>query len=400
MKNNVELAIEALQSGKMILLTDHPGRENEADLIFPAETITPEIMNFMIRHCSGIVCVSMTDEYLQRLALPLIVPPYENTSRHTTPFTIPVDAKEGITTGVSAMDRVVTIRAMMNEHAKPEDLARPGHMFPLQAKAGGVLERAGHTEGAMDIVKLAGFKPVAVLCEVMNPDGTMARGESLIAFAKEHELPLLSIAELITHRLQQETQIQASAKTKINLEKYGEFEVTALEEKRFSREHLTLFKKPLDPSKPLLVRIHSACATGDTFGSTRCDCHQQLHYALQKISEEGGLLIYLDQEGRGIGLVNKLKAYALQDQGLDTVDANEKLGLPVDEREYYIAAQILKDLSISEIRLLTNNPKKISGLASYGFSGAKRESMPNFCHAHNKKYLMTKKERLGHLIEI
>ena len=396
--NNVERAIQALQKGKMILLTDHPDRENEADIVFPAENITPEIMNFIIRHTSGIVCLSLTPEHLERLRLPLLVAADQNTTKHRTPFTMPIDAREGITTGVSAHDRAKTIQTVMQANVQPEALVRPGHVYPLQAKIGGVLERAGHTEGAIDLVRLAGFKPAAILCEVMNADGTMARGDALKTFAKQHQLPLLSIAELVHYRLKHEDQIKEKTSAKISLEAYGDFTISVIQEKYCLKEHLILSKLAVDPTKPLLVRIHSACTTGDIFHSTRCDCHQQLHYSLKKISEEGGLLIYLEQEGRGIGLLNKIKAYALQDQGLDTVEANEQLGLPIDQREYYIAAQILRDLQLTSIRLLTNNPQKISGLTRYGFPEVIREVMPVFYHAHNRRYLQAKKTKLAHWI--
>lgn len=384
----------------MVLLTDDVTRENEADLIFPAQHMTPEIMNFIIRHTSGIVCVSLLEEQLQQLGLPLMVPAENNRSRHGTPFTIPVDAAQGITTGVSAADRTVTIQAMMQPQAKPEDLVRPGHVYPLKAKVGGVLERAGHTEGAIDIVRLAGFKPAAVLCEVMNADGTMTRGEALQVFAQTHDFPLLSIRELIAYRLMHEDQIQEQTSTEISLANYGMFTLSVLQEKYFPHEHITLFKPAVDPTKPLLVRIHSACATGDIFHSAHCDCHDQLHYSLAKISEEGGLLVYLDQEGRGIGLFNKIKAYALQKKGLDTAAANEELGFPVDLREYYLPAQILRTMGYDTIRLLTNNPNKISGLLECGMVSVTREAVPVFLSATNEKYLKAKQEKLGHILDI
>lgn len=398
MSNSIEQAIAALKNKKMIILTDDDDREHEGDLVFPADIITPEVVNFMIRQGTGIVCVALPEEHLKRLDLPLMVSPENNHTKNTTSFTLPVDAAEGITTGVSAADRAKTIQVMMDEHSAPSDLVKPGHVYPLRAKEGGVLTRAGHTEGSIDIVELAGFKRAAVICEVMNPDGTMARGEALKAFAAQHDLPMLSIRELIEYRLAHEDQIQESVETPIVLKEHGEFTLTVLREKHLAFQHMTLFKPPAHPEQPLLVRIHSACSTGDIFGSSYCDCHAQLHHALERISEEGGLLIYLDQEGRGIGLFNKIKAYALQQQGVDTVEANEQLGLPVDPRSYYIPAQILKHRGVNAIRLLTNNPKKISGLINYGFSGVSQEKMPIFVTPHNERYLTTKKEKLDHTI--
>jgi len=309
---------------------------------------------------------------------------------------MPVDAKLGITTGVSAHDRVKTIQAMMKKNAKPEDLARPGHLYPLLAQPGGVLTRPGHTEGAVDLVRLAGFKPAAVLCELMNKDGTMTRGKKLKQFAQKHRIPIVSIAELVKYRFIQEDQIKEQANTTIHLADYGKFQVTVFHEKYFSREHMMLYKRPTDPKKPLLVRVHSSCTTGDIFHSTRCDCYAQLHHALEKISVEGGALIYLDQEGRGIGLLNKIKAYQLQDQGFDTVEANIKLGLPIDHRKYYMAIHILKKLKAKQLRVLTNNPDKMLALSKV-FT-CTREAIPIFCHPHNQDYLRVKKTRLKHFI--
>lgn len=392
----VEIAIEALKQGKMILITDHHDRENEADLVFPAETICPEVINFMIRQGTGIVCVSLLPERLKQLDLPLMLDPENNHSRYGTAFTVSVDAREGITTGVSANDRTRTIQVIMDEQASIHDLVKPGHVYPLKARSGGVLERSGHTEAAFDIVRLAGFKPAAVLCEVMNSDGTMARGEAVKAFAAHHQLALLSIDELVHYRLMHEDQLGETATTTVFLTQHGEFNLSVIKEKYFPYEHVVLFKPPLDPNKPPLVRIHSACATGDIFYSTHCDCHDQLYYALTRISQEGGYLIYLDQEGRGIGLFNKIKAYALQTQGLDTVEANEHLGLPADSRQYYIAAHILRKEKVPSIRLLTNNPAKIDSLTHYGYSSIMREAMPTFSRKDNQHYLLTKKQKLAH----
>lgn len=392
----VQTALKDLQQGKMIILTDHLDRENEGDLICAAETITPTMMNFIIRNTSGIVCLSLPEDTLKKLALPLMVAERENSSTHCTPFTLSIDASAGITTGVSAADRVKTIRATLFD-AKPENLVKPGHIFPLQAKAGGVLERAGHTEGALDLMKLAGLQPAAVLCEIMNPDGTMTRGEKLTAFAEQHQLTLLSIDDLITYRLRHENLIAQETSASLPLEKYGTFTMTVIKEKITNDEQVILTKGSLD--KNPLVRIHSACMTGDLFHSKRCDCHQQLHYSLDKISREGGMLIYLQQEGRGIGLFNKIQAYSLQEQGFNTIEANEHLGLPIDSRKYYIAANILRNHHISQFRLLTNNPAKIADLEKYGEFNIEINAIPAFYNEHNVNYLNVKKTHLNHLFK-
>ncbi|MBV9575148.1 MAG: 3,4-dihydroxy-2-butanone-4-phosphate synthase [Gammaproteobacteria bacterium] len=392
----VEHALLALQQGKMIILTDDPERENEGDLICAAEKITTAQMNFMIREGTGIVCLSLTNERLQQLQIPLMVSSQENTSLRGTPFTISIDARDGITTGVSAEDRVTTIAAVMNEATTAQGIVKPGHIFPLLAREGGVLERQGHTEGAVDLAKLAGFKPAAVLCEIMNSDGSMARGQQLNAFAEKHQLLQLSIADIMAYRLYKENMIEEKTTATLPLEKYGTFDITVFKDKISGKEHFALFKNTGD--NPPLVRIHSSCITGDLFSSERCDCHQQLHYSLEKIAEEGGILIYLDQEGRGIGLFNKIKAYALQENGCNTIEANERLGLPIDAREYYIAAHFLQHLQIHEIRLLTNNPQKIQALAQYDIQ-VTQELMPAFLQKHNQFYLMTKKEKLNHTLK-
>lgn len=396
--NRVERAIAELKNGKMIILTDHPDRENEGDLIAAAETMTTEQMNFMIRHSSGIVCLPMTKERMQALDLPLMVPPNTNTTTYKTPFTVSIDAKMDITTGVSAADRIKTIQMAVSDECKPEDLVRPGHVFPLQAKDGGVLERQGHTEGSIDLVKLAGFKPAAVLSEIMNPDGTMARGIQLDAFAKTHQLAILSIDDLIAYRLAHENLIDKQTTANFPLDEYGTFQITVVKEKFSSIEHVILSKESKKSGEPILVRVHSSCTTGDLFASKRCDCHKQLHYALQRISEEGGILIYLNQEGRGIGLFNKIKAYALQEKGLDTVEANLELGLPVDSRRYHIAANILRNLHIKHVRLLTNNLDKIADLQKFGVPHVDRVLMPSFHNEHNQHYLATKKSKMNHAI--
>lgn len=391
-------ALKELQQGKMLILADDPERENEGDLIFPAEKITPEIIQFMIRHCSGIICLSMTAADLDKLNLPLMVPVHENTSQRGTPFTVSIEAKEGVTTGVSAADRATTILAAVKAGATPDDLVRPGHVFPLRAKAGGVLERAGHTEGSVDLMQLAGFKSAAVLCEIMNPDGTMTRGGQLKEFAEKHQLKILTMEELINYRLKHENLIDETVSTLLPLEDYGLFRLTVVKEKITNQEHIVLVNEKVKSSKLPLVRIHSACMTGDLLGSQRCDCRQQLHYSLKRISEEGGMLIYLNQEGRGIGLFNKIKAYALQEKGADTVEANQLLGWPADLRKYYMAANILRAWNFNSIRLLTNNPHKVTDISKYGITNVERVAMPIFSNQHNKNYLQTKQDKLNHFI--
>lgn len=391
----VELAIKNIKQGKMVIVTDHPDRENEGDFIMAAEKITPETMNFIIRHSSGIVCLSMKEKQLKQLNLPYMVPPHANTSLRGTPFTVSIDARIGITTGVSAVDRANTILAAIDDYAKPEDLDRPGHIFPLCAREGGVLERPGHTEGAVDLVMMAGLKPAAVLCELMNPDGTMTRGKQLEAFAEAHNMLIISIDDIIDYRRFHENLIEEEVSAELPLEPYGKFSLTVMKEKITGQEHIIL-EKPYEDNP--LVRIHSACFTGDILGSLRCDCHQQLHYSLERISREGGILIYLNQEGRGIGLLNKIKAYALQEKGFDTIEANQALGLPVDSRNYYMAASILKNRGISHMRLLTNNPCKAADLEKYGINSVKVENIPAHFNQHNKSYLQTKKLKLDHMI--
>lgn len=396
----VNAALEELKQGKMIILTDHPDRENEGDLIVVAEKITPEIMNFMIRQGTGIVCVSLTAKRAQELDFPLMVTSGTNNCARGTQFTVSVDAKNDIKTGVSSADRSKTVELIVSDEATPADFVKPGHMFPLLAREGGVLERDGHTEGSIDLARLAGFKPAAVLCEIMNPDGTMTCGPQLEEFAAKHQLTMLSIDDIIAYRLHQENSIEETSSTLIPLGKYGNFTLTAVKEKMTGQEHVMMMKdNPASQAAPL-VRIHSSCLTGDLLGSERCDCHHQLHYSLDRISQEGGILIYLNQEGRGIGLLNKIKAYALQEKGLDTVEANANLGLPIDARQYHIAANILRNQGIKHIRLLTNNPNKLSDMKKYGISQVEREAMPAFDNEHNRFYLETKNTKLKHDINL
>lgn len=396
-KNKIELILQELRNDKMVILTDHPDREDEGDLIFPAETISESVVNFMIRNGSGIVCLALTPDYVKKLGLRAMVRADENKSQRETAFTVSIEAAFGITTGVSAADRTKTILAAINQNATANDIVSPGHVFPLQAKNGGVLEREGHTEGSIDLVRLAGFKPAAVICELMNSDGTMMRGAKLKEFADANNIQMISIDDVINYRRLNENLISEESSTNIPLEQYGRFNFTVVKEKFTGHEHIILTKDSADNTNALLTRVHSSCVTGDLFGSERCDCKAQLHYSLSRISKEGGVLIYLSQEGRGIGLLNKIKSYALQDLGLDTIEANEKLNLPTDSRKYYIAATILRNKGINQIRLLTNNPRKLEEMSKYGIH-LTHEPMPVFNNEHNKKYLLTKRNKLNHFI--
>lgn len=400
-QERVLAAINDLQQGKMVILADHLDRENEGDIIFPAEIITPEVINFMIRYGSGIICLPLTENKTRQLGLSHMVSPNDNCGAVFTPsFTASIEAKHGVTTGVSAEDRAHTILTAVKDSASANDLVKPGHIFPIIAKPGGVLERAGHTEGSIDLVRLAGFKPAAVLCEVMNADGTMASGESLQAFADKHHIKMLSMEDLIDYRLRHENLIDAEVKTTLPLQDYGQFTMTVIKEKITQREHIILEREQTANKDALLVRIHSSCITGDLFGSLRCDCQKQLHYSLRKISDEGGMLIYLNQEGRGIGLFNKIKAYALQDQGFDTVEANVQLGLSSDSRRYHIAANILRNRDVKKIRLLTNNPDKINDLKKFSTLNITPELLPVFCQEMNRNYLQTKQTKLNHTLNL
>lgn len=395
--NTIEEAIKDIRLGKMVIVVDDEDRENEGDLIMAAELITPEAVNFMTKHARGLICVAITEERAHELNLEPMVA--QNTSLHETAFTVSVDLiGEGCTTGISAHDRAKTIRALTNPHKKARDFARPGHIFPLIAKEGGVLRRAGHTEASVDLATLAGLKPCGVLVEIMNDDGSMARLPDLLKMADHFQLKIISIKDLIHYRLQRESIVEKIVVVDLPT-RYGHFKLHAYRVKTTGQEHLALVKGEIHPQEPVLCRVHSSCLTGDILGSFRCDCGEQLHAAMQAIEKEGkGVLLYLNQEGRGIGLLNKLKAYQLQEKGLDTVEANIQLGFAPDERDYGIGAQILRDLGVRQIRLLTNNPKKRAGLEGYDLHIVENVPIVIPPNPHNAHYLSTKKTKLGHIL--
>ncbi|HSV97155.1 MAG TPA: bifunctional 3,4-dihydroxy-2-butanone-4-phosphate synthase/GTP cyclohydrolase II [Spirochaetota bacterium] len=389
-------AIEEIRSGRMIILVDNEDRENEGDLVVAAELCTPEIINFMATYGRGLVCVSMTLERLEALGISLMVP--ENSDKFCTAFTVSVDAKEGTTTGISAFDRARTISVLMDEMSGPDDLNRPGHIFPLAAKKGGVLVRAGHSEGSLDLARLAGLKSAAVICEILNDDGSMARRPDLDIFAEKHALKIATIADLIKYRQHKERLVRRVSEAQLPTD-FGDFKIFAYETDVDSATHVAMVKGDVTGRENVLIRVHSECLTGDVFGSLRCDCGSQLHRALEMVNAEGvGVVLYMRQEGRGIGLGNKLKAYHLQEQGLDTVEANIKLGFPADLRDYGIGAQILVDLGLHTIRLITNNPKKVIGLEGYGLEIVGRVPLEIPPVKENLSYLRTKKEKMGHIL--
>lgn len=389
-------AIADIKAGKVVIVVDDEDRENEGDLVCSAELCTTQIINLMASHGRGLICVPLTQERAVALDLPSMV--QTNTALHGTHFTISVDYVHGTTTGISAADRCTTVHALASPLTNPEDLGKPGHVFPLVAMEGGVMRRAGHTEAVVDLMKLAGLAPVGVLCEILNQDGTMARLPQLIEFAKEHGLKVISVKDLITFRRRNERMIEFLAEASLP-SSYGTFTVRVYGNLLDGNEHVALIKGQIDPSKPTLVRVHSECMTGDIFGSVRCDCGPQLHAALEAIEQEGcGVVLYMRQEGRGIGLTNKIRAYALQEQGLDTVEANMHLGFDPDPRDYGIGAQILYDVGVRHMRLLTNNPKKRVGLSSYGLDVVEVVPLEVESNPHNAKYLRTKRDRLGHML--
>jgi 3,4-dihydroxy 2-butanone 4-phosphate synthase/GTP cyclohydrolase II len=391
---SIDDAVDAIRDGRMIIVVDDEDRENEGDLTIAAEKITPEAINFMMTHGRGLICLPMTEERLEELDLPQMVP--QNTSSFGTAFTVPIEAKGVTSTGISAADRAATVLAAIDPKTRPSDLARPGHMFPLQARKGGVLVRAGQTEAAVDLARIAGLYPAGVICEIANKDGTMARVPELAAFARRHKLLMITISDLIQHRVRTEGLVRRVASASLPTD-HGQFRVFAYESLIDRETHVAMVKGEIGDGENVLVRVHSRCLTGDVFHSARCDCGLQLHTALDRIAEEGrGVLLYLNQEGRGIGLANKIRAYELQDQGLDTVEANERLGFKADQRDYGIGVQILKDLGVRSMRLLSNNPRKLVGIEGYNLSVVEWLPLEIPASEHSRDYLRTKKEKLGH----
>ncbi len=395
--DRIEDALEDIRQGKIIIVADDEDRENEGDMICASEAITPEIVNFMIKEARGLMCVSLTDERCQALGLEMMV--NQNTTSHETPFTVSVDLLgNGCTTGISAQDRSKTIQALVDPATQPADLGRPGHIFPLKSRTEGVLRRTGHTEASMDFARLAGFKPSGVLIEVLNEDGSMARLPDLRKLADKHNLKLVTIKDLIEYRLAKESLIKREIGVNMPTE-WGSFELVAFKQINTGDTHLALIKGSWEKDEPVMVRVHSSCVTGDIFGSCRCDCGEQLHAAMEMVEKEGkGVILYMFQEGRGIGLINKLKAYKLQEQGRDTVEANLELGFAMDERDYGVGAQILRDLGVQKIRLISNNPKKRAGLMGYGLEIVDAIGIEIPANPHNKKYLETKRDKMGHAI--
>jgi 3,4-dihydroxy 2-butanone 4-phosphate synthase/GTP cyclohydrolase II len=399
---SVEEGIAEIRAGRMIILTDDEDRENEGDLCMAAECVTPEAINFMAKFGRGLVCLSLTEARLHELRLPMMVPDGDNTTTFGTAFTISIEARQGVTTGISAADRAHTIRVAIDDDSRPHDLSRPGHIFPLRARDGGVLRRAGQTEGSVDLARLAGLKPAGVICEVMNDDGSMARMPHLVEFARTHNLKIVTIAQLIEHRLRNEKLVRRIAEADLPTAESGEWKSFIFENDIDHVDHMALVKGEISADDDVLVRVHSECLTGDAFGSMRCDCGEQLQAAMKMIDAEGrGVILYMRQEGRGIGLKNKIRAYSLQDkEGLDTVEANERLGFPPDLRDYGVGAQILVDLGVRKMRLITNNPGKRAGIEGYGLAIVERVPLEITPNEKNYEYLRTKKEKLGHVLHL
>jgi len=396
MLNTIPEAIEAIKNGKIIIVVDDESRENEGDFLTAARNATPETINFMARHGRGLVCAPITRKRADELNLEPMVS--HNTTSHETNFTVSVDLLEGCTTGISVFDRSKTMFALIDNATKPEDLGRPGHIFPLIAKDGGVLRRAGHTEAAIDLSVMSGFEPAGVICEIMKEDGGMARLPELLEIAKEFDLKIVSIKDLIAYRLATESLVHRDVSVKLPTE-WGDFDMIAYTQVDTGDNHLALVKGTWEPDEPVLVRVHSSCVTGDIFGSCRCDCGPQLHKSMEMINQEGkGVIVYMNQEGRGIGLINKLKAYHLQENGMDTVEANIKLGFKMDQRDYGVGAQILRSLGISKMRLMTNNPKKRAGLIGYGLEVVENVPIEIAANPHNEVYLRTKRDKMQHTI--